>query len=83
MSCKKTDELEEAKRNFADRDVKEPKRKRAWLGNLFFVVVLAVTLVLVYQLSANAAEGEQKTLKEIFGNMRTDYAVMAVWARCL
>ena len=67
LSCKKTDELEEAKRNFADRDVKEPKRKRAWLGNLFFVVVLAVTLVLVYQLSANAAEGEQKTLKEIFG----------------
>lgn len=80
LSCKKTDELEEAKRNFADRDVKEPKRKRAWLGNLFFVVVLAVTLVLVYQLSANAAEGEQKTLKEIFGNMRTDYAVMAVGA---
>lgn len=80
LSCKKTDELEEAKRNFADRDVKEPKRKRAWLGNLFFVVVLAVTLVLVYQLSANAAEGEQRTLKEIFGNMRTDYAVMAVGA---
>lgn len=80
LSCKKTDDLEEAKRNFADRDVKEPKRKRAWLGNLFFVVVLAVTLVLVYQLSANAAEGEQKTLKEIFGNMRTDYAVMAVGA---
>lgn len=80
LSCKKTEELEEAKRNFADRDVKEPKRKRAWLGNLFFVVVLAVTLVLVYQLSANAAEGEQKTLKEIFGNMRTDYAVMAVGA---
>lgn len=80
LFCKKTDELEEAKRNFADRDVKEPKRKRAWLGNLFFVVVLAVTLVLVYQLSANAAEGEQKTLKEIFGNMRTDYAVMAVGA---
>ena len=80
LSCKKTDELEEAKRNFADRDVKEPKRKRAWLGNLFFVVVLAMTLVLVYQLSANAAEGEQKTLKEIFGNMRTDYAVMAVGA---
>ena len=80
LSCKKTDELEEAKRNFADRDVKAPKRKRAWLGNLFFVVVLAVTLVLVYQLSANAAEGEQKTLKEIFGNMRTDYAVMAVGA---
>lgn len=80
LSCKKTDELEEAKRNFADRDVKEPKRKRAWLGNLFFVVVLAVTLVLVYQLSANAAEGEQKTLREIFGNMRTDYAVMAVGA---
>lgn len=80
LSCTKTDELEEAKRNFADRDVKEPKRKRAWLGNLFFVVVLAVTLVLVYQLSANAAEGEQKTLKEIFGNMRTDYAVMAVGA---
>ena len=80
LSCKKTDELEEAKLNFADRDVKEPKRKRAWLGNLFFVVVLAVTLVLVYQLSANAAEGEQKTLKEIFGNMRTDYAVMAVGA---
>lgn len=80
LCCKKTDELEEAKRNFADRDVKEPKRKRAWLGNLFFVVVLAVTLVLVYQLSANAAEGEQKTLKEIFGNMRTDYAVMAVGA---
>lgn len=80
LSCKKTDELEEAKRNFADRDVKEPKRKRAWLGNLFFVVVLAVTLLLVYQLSANAAEGEQKTLKEIFGNMRTDYAVMAVGA---
>lgn len=71
-------QLEQAKSNFANREVKEPKRGKRWLSIAFFVVVVALTMVLMYQLSESAAQGNQKTLAEIFANMNWRYATAAL-----
>lgn len=71
-------QLEDAKSNFANREVTEPKRKKRWLSTVFFVAVIALTVVLMYQLSESAASGNEKSLTEIFANIRVDYAIAAV-----
>ena len=69
--------LQLAKENFANRKVDEPTRGNKWVSNIFFVAVLVLTIVLMYQLSMNAADG-QKTFSEIWKNIRVEYAVASV-----
>ncbi|CCZ95010.1 uncharacterized protein BN495_00277 [Corallococcus sp. CAG:1435] len=70
-------DLQLAKENFANRKVDEPTRGNKWVSNIFFVAVLVLTIVLMYQLSMNAADG-QKTFSEIWKNIRVEYAVASV-----
>ncbi len=77
-NCKRDDQLEWAKSNFANREVTAPKRGKLWLSTLFFVVVLALTVFSMYQLSQNIPETSQKSFAEIFSNIRVDYALTAV-----
>lgn len=70
-------DLQLAKENFANRKVDEPTRGNKWVSNMFFVAVLVLTIVLMYQLSMNAADG-QKTFSEIWKNIRVEYAVASV-----
>ena len=63
---------------FEDRPVDEPSRKSGWISNLFFVAVIVLSLVLMYQLSLNAANGSEKTLKQIFANLNVEYFCVAV-----
>lgn len=71
-------ELEKAQQNFANREVREPRRGNKWLSLVFFVAVLALTLYLMYQLSQSATGEDQKSFAEIVGNMRVDYALASV-----
>ncbi|MGN1066262.1 MAG: lysylphosphatidylglycerol synthase domain-containing protein, partial [Candidatus Fimimonas sp.] len=71
-------QLENAKSNFENREVTAPKRKKRWLSTVFFVAVIALTVVLMYQLSESAASGNEKTLTEILAHVRVDYALAAV-----
>lgn len=75
--------VELAKQHLEGRVVREPKRKNGWLSNLFFVVVLVLSLFLMYQLSRNAADGNEKTLAEIFANLRVEYLCAAICALLL
>lgn len=76
-SLNKEDSTKLADKYFEDRTVDEPNRKNGWITNLFFVAVLVLSLLLMYQLSRNAADGSEKTLKEIFHNLNTEYLCAA------
>lgn len=62
---------------FEDRTVDEPTRKKGWISNLFFVAVIVLSLLLMYQLSRNAADGNEKTLLEIFKNLNVEFLCAA------
>ena len=65
---------------FEDRTVDEPTRKNNWLGTLFFAAVIVLSLLLMYQLSINATEGNEKTLWEILSNLNVKYFCLAIGA---
>jgi len=70
--------LRQAKENFANREVRAPKRGNKWLSLAYFLGTLLLTFVLMYQLASSATNGNEKTLAEIFSNLRTDYAIAAL-----
>lgn len=73
--------LEQAKQNFANREVTAPKRRHKWVRVAFFVVVLLLTFYLMYQLAENTTNGDDKTLAEILANLNVKYLViaLAIW----
>lgn len=72
-----------AAQQFDDRAIAEPTRKNGWLSNLFFVVVLVLSLFLMYQLSISATDGNEKTLAEILKHIRVEYLCAAICALLL
>lgn len=72
----KTSEL--TQKYFEDRAVDDYTRRNGWISNLFFVAVLVFSLLLMYQLSRNAASGNEKTLQEIFANLNTEFFILAL-----
>ena len=63
---------------FEDRKVDEPTRKSGWVSNLFFVAVIVLSLILMYQLSSNAADGSEKTLLEILSKLNVEFFLVAI-----
>ena len=55
-----------------------PRKKTQLWGNIFFVVSIALSLFIIYELSRKASRGSEKTFIEVFSNVNVKYLLISV-----
>ena len=55
-----------------------PRNKRRWLGNVFFVLSIALSLYLMYNFASGNELGNEKGFLEIFANVNVKYLLLSI-----